>query len=354
MVLDRGLYQSEGKTPEQTLRSAIARLARTPGSRFVLLGDGYIDLTREARAAPDHALIDLVHRYASRSPGLAKANGPARSSPPPETSPIPMVPAPVPRERSPPAEAVRTTAMPSREESGAGRLPTVAPVGDEPAPRRTASAATGLSFADAAFSHLLARSEPMHYRRLAEAVLAAGTFESRGETPHQTLRSAIAREVAVRGPCSRFTLLSQGMVAISPFGRGREADPPHAPALLRAAPHSIPPGDEPEANLDPAAGVVEQVAGSPRFQGAYRALTRIKPPMDQVVAILTALVERSGRATRAGLGNATGTPMLRIAGLCVALQKILNQEDARVLAFDPESDTLSLDLELLRETFLPG
>ena len=76
------------------------------------------------------------------------------------------------------------------------------------------------------------------------------------------------------------------------------------------------------------------------------------PPDDQIRALLAALAARGGRITRAGLAQALGTPLLRLAGFVSAARRVLNLDQAQILVVDGED--VVLDEPLLRVQFELG
>lgn len=66
------------------------------------------------------------------------------------------------------------------------------------------------SLLDAAAAVLAKSKEPMTCPELVEAVLAAGTWKTRGKTPAATLSSAIHCEIAEKGKEARFAKAERG------------------------------------------------------------------------------------------------------------------------------------------------
>ncbi len=78
-----------------------------------------------------------------------------------------------------------------------------------------------VTFADAAYVVLVETGHEIHYKELAQRVLEAGLFTSKGKTPEQTLRSQIAREVKDKGDESRFLTRDAGKIELAPAHRER-------------------------------------------------------------------------------------------------------------------------------------
>jgi hypothetical protein len=65
------------------------------------------------------------------------------------------------------------------------------------------------------------------------------------------------------------------------------------------------------------------------------------PPDDQIRALLVALAARGGRITRAGLAQALGISVLRLAGFVSAARRVLNLDQAQILVVDGEDVVLN-------------
>jgi hypothetical protein len=82
---------------------------------------------------------------------------------------------------------------------------------DDATPTPTPVPSAGkLSCLDAAAEVLRAAGEPMRCRELVAAMAAQGLWASNAPTPHQTLTSALLREIAKKGPASRFRRADRG------------------------------------------------------------------------------------------------------------------------------------------------
>lgn len=90
---------------------------------------------------------------------------------------------------------------------------------------------------------------------------------------------------------------------------------------------------------------------SPTY-AAQRALAGRGAPEDGIVrALVAALGGRGGRLSRTGLAQALGVPAFRVAGIVNATRRVLNVDQAQVLAIDTTSDEVVLDLRILRLQF---
>jgi len=72
-----------------------------------------------------------------------------------------------------------------------------------------------------------------------------------------------------------------------------------------------------------------------------------------VASVLRTLAQRGGRMTLNALAHQLAVIAPRARGLVATLQRVLNVEGFPVLSLDPESDTLSLDRDLLAKQFPP-
>lgn len=85
---------------------------------------------------------------------------------------------------------------------------------------------------------------------------------------------------------------------------------------------------------------------------AQRTLAGRGAPEDGIVrALVTALAARGGRLSRTGLAQALGVPAFRVAGVVNATRRVLNVDQAQVLAIEGTGDEVVLDLRLLRLQF---
>lgn len=142
---------------------------------------------------------------------------------------------PIPRRKPAPetfSPAKPTGRTPKAAKPARGRepaAPTNAPAEAEPktAPAKPAAAdavsavaspqkpAGKLSCLDAAAEVLRAAAGPMRVREMVAAMAAGGLWHSEAPTPHQTLASALLREIAKKGPASRFRRADRGQFALN-------------------------------------------------------------------------------------------------------------------------------------------
>ena len=86
----------------------------------------------------------------------------------------------------------------------------------QPAAAVAAPADGKRSCLDAAAEVLRASGQPMRCRELVDAMRAKGLWTSTAPTPHQTLASALLREITKKGTASRFRKADRGQFALNP------------------------------------------------------------------------------------------------------------------------------------------
>jgi hypothetical protein len=94
---------------------------------------------------------------------------------------------------------------------------------------------------------------------------------------------------------------------------------------------------------------IEALLASPIYDAQHRLAGRSAPPADQLRALLSALMARSGRLSRTALAQALSTPLFRIGGLVNAARRVLNVDQAQILMID--GDDVVLNETLLRAQF---
>ena len=100
---------------------------------------------------------------------------------------------------------------------------------------------------------------------------------------------------------------------------------------------------------------LDALLSSEVFAGQKAAAGRVVPPDDKIRAFFVALDERGGKLTRAALAQKLGLPPVRVPGTIAAMRRLLNVDGYEVLSLDEDSDTITLNMELLRVQFeLPG
>src|SRR5690606_8321434 len=144
-------------------------------------------------------------------------------------------------------------------------------------------------------------------------------------------------------------------------GPREPAAPPTVPAA-EAAPPARPRPPRPPATLFDQDAAPPAAAATPADwiasllgSGAYasqRAMAGRMAPRDEDVSAFLDLMERGhGRVSRPALSRALGVPEVRVRGLLAGLQRVLNVGGYPVVAFDEATDTVELDVDLLRMQF---
>ncbi len=96
---------------------------------------------------------------------------------------------------------------------------------------------------------------------------------------------------------------------------------------------------------------ISELLGSDTLAAQRRQATRTPLADERIAAVLGALAVRGGKLLRPALAQACGLAPARLAGTLAALQLLLNLEGYPILSVDEISDTVELNLPLLREQF---
>jgi hypothetical protein len=105
-----------------------------------------------------------------------------------------------------------------------------------------------------------------------------------------------------------------------------------------------------EAPSGPAAWI-EQLVVSPTYQQQARAAVRGAPPVEQFRRFLSLLDQRNGRIQRGHLAQQLNMPLIRVDGLIQNYRRLLNVDGYDVLSYDQTSETVVLNIELLKSQF---
>lgn len=210
--------------------------------------------------------------------------------------------------------------------------------------------------------------------------------------------SGSQKVVALWDECSRYTSRKNGyhggltpqevMVPLSvfvPIGvdlSGWQAAPPHQPDWWDSRPPSQPPlmrpfsaklirkktttsQEQPEL-FDTAGHTDTDVLAtsthdwiahlfvSPVYQSQKQLAARVALPDDKMRLLLEALSERGGKQSKTLLASRLGVAELRISGLLTAARRVLNVDQASVLAVDEQSGFVELNLPLLKQQYSLG
>jgi hypothetical protein len=106
----------------------------------------------------------------------------------------------------------------------------------------------------------------------------------------------------------------------------------------------------PAAQKPPAAWIAALLA-SPIIEDQKKLAGRVVPPNEAIANVLAALDQRGGKMTSTALSKALNVPPLRLRGILVVVQRILNIDGFAVLTRDDASDTAELNRELLIRQF---
>lgn len=124
------------------------------------------------------------------------------------------------------------------------------------------------------------------------------------------------------------------------------APPPAAPVVAPAAAMAGEARPSPGSNA-----LADRLLASKRY-GAQAARNFRQRVADETVrAVVAFLLERGGRATLDAVGRGCDINNVRLGGTISSIQRTLNFDEVAVLVVDPASETVILDLELLKEQF---
>jgi hypothetical protein len=101
----------------------------------------------------------------------------------------------------------------------------------------------------------------------------------------------------------------------------------------------------------PASAWLQQLVGSEVFAAQQRLAGRLAPPSKTVQEVLATLEARRNRVPKRILAQAIQVPEFRLRGILVGLQRLLNVDGYQVLSVEEETETVLLDMELLKKQF---
>jgi len=96
---------------------------------------------------------------------------------------------------------------------------------------------------------------------------------------------------------------------------------------------------------------IEQLLASSTYQQQARAAVRGAPPVEQIKRFLSLLDQRNGRIQRGHLAQQLAMPLIRVDGMIQNYRRLLNVDGYDVLAYDQPSETIVLNIELLKNQF---
>jgi hypothetical protein len=96
---------------------------------------------------------------------------------------------------------------------------------------------------------------------------------------------------------------------------------------------------------------IADLIASPTYAEQTKATVRGAPPADQLTKFLVLLEQRNGTILRSHLAQQMGMATLRVDGLIQNYRRLLNVDSYDVLSYDPGSETVTLNIELLKSQF---
>lgn len=90
---------------------------------------------------------------------------------------------------------------------------------------------------------------------------------------------------------------------------------------------------------------------SPLYQAEAKRAVRGAPNEERMTKLLTCLEARAGTVVRQALAQELGIPLLRVDGLIQNVGRILNVDGYEVITVDRASDSITLNMDLLRTQF---
>lgn len=122
------------------------------------------------------------------------------------------------------------------------------------------------------------------------------------------------------------------------------------PPLLQIAEQERPEAPTTPARVTPVS-LFDVLTASPVYQSQRALHARITIDDARAKAVIDYLVVRGGRATRGALASHLGIPPFRLAGYLAALRTLLNVDAYPVLSVEEASDTIELNVNLMRVQF---
>ena len=96
---------------------------------------------------------------------------------------------------------------------------------------------------------------------------------------------------------------------------------------------------------------IEQLVVSPTYVQQKRAAVRGAPDVEQFKKFLSLLDQRNGRIIKGHLAQQLGVPLIRVDGLIQNYRRILNVDGYDVLSYDQPSESIVLNIDLLKNQF---
>jgi hypothetical protein len=111
------------------------------------------------------------------------------------------------------------------------------------------------------------------------------------------------------------------------------------------------PIDNPQLERSNMPGWIEALLSSETLAAQRRLAPRTALTDERIASLLAALASRGGKLLRPALAQACGLPPARLPGTLAALGLLLNVEGYPILSVDEASETVELNVRLLREQF---
>jgi hypothetical protein len=110
----------------------------------------------------------------------------------------------------------------------------------------------------------------------------------------------------------------------------------------------------PEIRDAPSEDWIARLLASPVYASQRQLAARVAVADDKMRLLLAALDERGGKLSRAALAQRLTLPEIRLGGFLSAVRRVLNVDQAPVLAVDDSAGTVELNRALLDEQFRLG
>jgi hypothetical protein len=104
----------------------------------------------------------------------------------------------------------------------------------------------------------------------------------------------------------------------------------------------------------PVSSWISQLVDSEVFAAQQRLASRLAPPTTTVQEVLATLEARHSRVPKRILAQTIQVPEFRLRGILVGLQRLLNVDGYQVLSVEEETETVLLDIDLLKKQFQLG
>ena len=124
-----------------------------------------------------------------------------------------------------------------------------------------------------------------------------------------------------------------------------------APEPEKEEPSESPPESSPEESSSPEVAWTRKLVSCEAYKAQKSIVGRVPLKGEQVEALVLALTERGGKMTGAALALELEIPEFRLRGLIASAQRILNVDGYSILHLDEQSQTVELNVELMKRQF---